>query len=111
VSRDDRARVWSAGAQPERTALAWSRTALACTALLGLLVRQLLPDHPVAAIGLAATAVPVVVAVALAARARYRAGHHALHRGGALPDGRLAAGCVLLTTLVAVAAAVFIATG
>jgi len=71
------------------------------------LVRKLLPDHPVAAIGLAAGALPVVVAVAVAARARY----HAPHRGGALPDGRLAAGCVLLTTLVAVAAALFIATG
>jgi len=104
-------RVWSAGAQPERTALAWSRTALAGAALLGVLVRQLLPTHPVAAVVLAVLATPAVVGVAVAARARYRCGHRALRSDIALPDATLAAGCVLLTTLVAVGAGVYVLAG
>lgn len=113
MSRDTgtRTRLWSSGAQPERTALAWSRTALAGAALLAVLVRQLLHTHPATAVGLAAAAAPMVVAVAAAARTRYRAGHHALHTGRFLPDGRLAAANVLLSTLVALTAAVYVAAG
>lgn len=111
MSRVSDGRVWSAGAQPERTALAWSRTALAGAGLLGVLVRQLLSTHPVAAVGLAAAAAPAVVVVAVAARARYRVGHRALHADRFLPGAGLAAGCVVLTTLVAAAAAVYVAAG
>jgi uncharacterized membrane protein YidH (DUF202 family) len=111
VNRGSHSRLWSLGAQPERTALAWSRTALASATLLGALVRQLLPTHRVAGMALAVVAAPVVVAVAVAARARYRAGHRALHTDRALPDARLAAGCALLTTLVAVAASLYVTAG
>ncbi|GAA4464114.1 DUF202 domain-containing protein [Phytohabitans houttuyneae] len=111
MNRRSHAQLWSFGAQPERTALAWSRTALAGATLLGVLVRQLLPTHPVAGVALAVVAVPVVVAVVAAARARYRTGRRALRTDRALPDARLAAGCVLLTTLVALAAGLYVAAG
>ncbi|MEV0398062.1 DUF202 domain-containing protein [Polymorphospora rubra] len=101
---DPNARVWSPEAQPERTALAWSRTALASAVLLCALVRHLLPIHPVVAAALAVVATPVLVAVAVAARARYRDSHRALRGGELLPDGRLAVWCALLVTLVALAA-------
>jgi hypothetical protein len=45
VSRDDDRGLWDSCAQPERTALAWSRTALSNAALLAGLSRQLsLPE-------------------------------------------------------------------
>ncbi|MGX7673883.1 DUF202 domain-containing protein [Plantactinospora sp. DSM 117369] len=47
MRRDADARVWSPEVQPERTALAWSRTALAGAVLVCGLVRHLLPTHPV----------------------------------------------------------------
>jgi len=103
--------VWSTGAQPERTALAWSRTALAGTALLGVLLRQLLLTHPIAAIGVAVVAAPAVAGVAVAASARYRRGHRALRAARALPGAILPAWCVLLTTLVAVAAGIYVLNG
>ncbi|MDQ7905703.1 DUF202 domain-containing protein [Phytohabitans sp. ZYX-F-186] len=89
--------VYRSGSEPdprftlanERTFLAWIRTAL----------------------GLVAAAAPMVIGVAVAARVRYRAGHHVLHTGRSLPDGRLAAACVLLTTLVAITAAIYLAAG
>lgn len=99
------------GAQPERTALAWIRTALASAALLAVLVRQLLHTHPAVALGLAAAGAPAVVAVAAAAHARYRAGRDALRGGRSMPDARLAAASALLCTLVALTAAVYVAAG
>jgi uncharacterized membrane protein YidH (DUF202 family) len=111
MNRDTGRQVWSRGAQPERTALAWTRTGLASAALLAVLVRQLLHTHPVAAVGLAVAAAPMVFGIAVAARARYRIGHDALHNGRSLPDARLAAACVLLTTLVAVTAAIYVVAG
>ncbi len=101
--------LWDDGAQPERTALAWSRTALAGVALVGLLVRLLLPVRPGAALVLGIVAVPALVAVALAGRARYRVGERALLAGRPLPDGRLFAACVALTTLAGIGAALYIA--
>ncbi|MFC0533410.1 DUF202 domain-containing protein [Phytohabitans kaempferiae] len=111
MTRDADARLWSPEAQPERTALAWSRTALASAVLLCALVRHLLPIHTVVAAALAVVATPVMVAVAVAARARYRDSHRALRGGESLPDGRLAAWSVLLVTLVALAAALAVLVG
>jgi uncharacterized membrane protein YidH (DUF202 family) len=111
VTRDADARVWSPEAQPERTALAWSRTGLASAVLLCVLVRHLLPTHTMVAAALAVVATPVMLAVAVAARARYRDSHRALRSGESLPDGLLAAWCVLLVTLVALAAGLSVAVG
>jgi uncharacterized membrane protein YidH (DUF202 family) len=89
--------VWDPGLQPERTSLAWQRTALA---LLG--VGLLVPRVAWATLG-AWSLVPsgLVVAAAVAVLAagfrRYRAAHRALTTGGTLHDGRLA----LLVTLTA----------
>ncbi|HEY9411246.1 MAG TPA: DUF202 domain-containing protein [Jiangellaceae bacterium] len=95
-------RTHDAGAQNERTSLAWTRTGLA------LLVASLLAGRfaaarlgPVAVVA-GAIAAGTVVAVLYLARRRYRVGHAALHGGAPLPDGRLPALVTIVVTLLAV---------
>lgn len=81
--------VWDAGLQPERTSLAWQRTALA---LLG--VGLLVPRVAWATLGVwsfvpSGLVVGAAVAVLVAGLRRYRAAHAALTSGGKLHDGRL----------------------
>lgn len=92
-------RIWDKGLQPERTALAWQRVALA---LLGLALVAARLAWPV----LETWAIPPTAAVALgaivlysAAHRRYRGHHTELSAGRhhTLPDGRL----VLVTALAA----------
>jgi putative membrane protein len=82
--------VWDAGLQPERTSLAWQRTALT---LLG--VGLLIPKLAWAVLDLwtlvpAGLVVAVAIFVLVAGHQRYRATHEVLTTGdGHLRDGRL----------------------
>ncbi|GGL87978.1 DUF202 domain-containing protein [Nakamurella endophytica] len=100
------------GLQPERTALAWRRTALALTvgALAGLrILPQLFGTWAVIAAG---AGVVLSVAVLVAAHRRYRASHRGLtagRLGSSLPDGVLpavTAGLALAAALAGIAVAV-----
>ncbi|GLW62552.1 hypothetical protein Arub01_07960 [Actinomadura rubrobrunea] len=89
-------RLWDPGAQPERTALAWSRTTLSLLAA-GLLCLRLAPS----AVGAALAAAAVCGAAALQMR-RARRAH--LRRARRLPAGAPIADpvSVLLATAVTV---------
>lgn len=95
-------RTYDHGAQNERTALAWTRTALAL--LIGVVLAARLAAGPLgpAAVVFGLVVAPVAVAVLLLARQRYRRSHEALHADGALPDGRLPALVALVVLLLAV---------
>jgi putative membrane protein len=82
--------VWDPGLQPERTSLAWQRTALTMLGV-GLLVPKLAwPVLGVWALVPSGIVVAVAVAVLVAGARRYRAAHDVLTTGdGALGDGRL----------------------
>lgn len=76
--------LWDHGAQPERTALAWSRTTLALI-VAGLLCVRLAPSMPAAA----ASAAVVCGGAALQlrrARVGLRHRHRRLARGGPIAD-------------------------
>ncbi|QFG25361.1 DUF202 domain-containing protein [Actinomadura sp. WMMB 499] len=84
--------LWDRGAQPERTALAWSRTTLALL-VVGLLCVRLAPSD----LGAGAAAAVVCGAAALQLR---RTGRSLRRRGDRLPRGRRIADAesVLLAT-------------
>jgi uncharacterized membrane protein YidH (DUF202 family) len=92
--------IWDLGLQPERTELAWRRTALSL-AVVSLVAARLLP----AVLDSWLWAVPGVIGVVTSgviwwvARRRYRSTVDALHRYAVdqLPDGRL---LLLIATLV-----------
>ncbi|WP_445442745.1 DUF202 domain-containing protein [Clavibacter sp. km1a] len=103
-------RPFDPGLQPERTALAWRRTALALVvgSLLGLRVLpQLLGS---AGLVVAAAGVVAALAVLAAAHGRYRRVHRILTSGSgdrrALPGGGLPALVATLTACAGVAALV-----
>jgi uncharacterized membrane protein YidH (DUF202 family) len=68
------------GAQPERTLLAWVRTALATAAVLLAVGRELTVRHPVAA-GAVLACAPIAVVLAVLARRRYLAVRLSAHPG------------------------------
>lgn len=100
--------VWDAGLQPERTGLAWERTALAFLGL-GLAVPRL--AWP--ALG-AWSVVPAVVvlggatALFVAGHRRYRHTHGVLTGTGRLQDGRLPLLATLVAVVLALVAAVLV---
>lgn len=102
MSTDDR--VWDAGLQPERTALAWRRVSLALLALALVAPKLTWPVFGIWAIPpTAAVAIAAIVLYSLSHR-RYL-GHHSRLSAGAerpLPDGRL----VLATALTVLSLAV-----
>jgi len=107
---DRTARPFDAGLQPERTALAWRRTALALTvgSLLGLRVLPtVLGDGP-AAYAVAGLGVVAAVAVLVGAHRRYRRVHRLLtssdHDRVPLGGGLLPAAVAALTLAAGVAA-------
>lgn len=94
-------RTFDRGAQNERTALAWTRTALAM--LVGVVLAARVAAEPlgVAAVVFGVVVAPIAVAVLVLARRRYHRSHEALHMAGALPDGRLPALVAVVTLLLA----------
>lgn len=105
-----RERVFDAGLQAERTALAWQRTALALAVAALAAGRLLAPTLGLVAVVPAALGLVQAVVAGLAARRRYRAVHRSLStRGdlaavaaGAAPIAAVAAGGVV-TALLALA--------
>ena len=93
----------SGGMANERTALAWNRTALALLATALVTARIVLDGLGVLAVVLSALAIPLAVAVVVAAGRRYRA---SLRPDSPAPDGRLLA---LVSVLIVVLAATEIA--
>jgi uncharacterized membrane protein YidH (DUF202 family) len=88
--------LWDRGAQPERTALAWSRTTLALI-VAGLLCVRLAPSPAGAAV--AAAVVCGGAALQLRrTRAQLRIRHRRLRSGGSVADP----GSILLTTALTV---------
>lgn len=90
------------GLHNERTALAWTRTALA---LLGavLLASRLTVDRLGAlAVAFTVVALPLAAVVLAGASRRYRAARSRAPDGPVLPDGRLPAGVALLVVVLAI---------
>ncbi|PSL02518.1 uncharacterized membrane protein YidH (DUF202 family) [Haloactinopolyspora alba] len=104
-------RTFDSGAQNERTALAWTRTALALLLAAVLATRLAAEPLGVLAVAFGAVTAPLAVLVLLMARRRYRRAHDALHGERALPDGRLPALVTLITGLLAVLEIVYAVIG
>ncbi len=100
------------GLQGERTALAWTRTALAL-ALAGALVTRLTVDRlGVFALALGAIAIALAAVMAALARARFVSAAASLNKNTTLPsDGRLLALASGSMLAIGVAAALFVAWG
>jgi uncharacterized membrane protein YidH (DUF202 family) len=86
------------GLANERTALAWNRTALALMATALATARIIVDRLGALAVVLIALAVPLAVAVVVAAARRYRA---SLHADSPAPDGRLLALVAVLIVVLA----------
>ncbi|MGM7698734.1 DUF202 domain-containing protein [Microbacterium sp. A84] len=105
--------LYDPGLQPERTELAWRRTALAI-AVGSLVSMRVLPVMLGSALWMLLGVAGMIIAALmwLAARARYRSGYRALHDNEgkvALPDGSLIAVTALFSIgvgLVALAAVI-----
>lgn len=101
-------RVWDAGLQPERTRLAWQRTALALLTA-GLVVARLVGHHHIATgIAIAAAACVLAASVGIVSTRRYKSANRRLEEERPLPG----AAVNLLTTLtflvVGVGAAIYV---
>ena len=98
-------RVWDRGLQPERTSLAWQRTALAILAL-GLAVPKLTwsAEGPWSLLASVVIVAGAIVVFAFAQR-RYRHAHRILtSAAGRLHDGRLPLFVAVLAVLLALVA-------
>ena len=104
-------RLWDAGAQPERTALAWSRTSLSAFGLLAVLVRVLVEHHWHLAVAVAVAGVASTTAVAVAAGRRYRSARSRAGAGGPLPGPALPVAGTALTVLTGVSALLLVLLG
>jgi uncharacterized membrane protein YidH (DUF202 family) len=100
------------GLQGERTALAWTRTALAL-ALAGAIVTRLTVDRlGVIALALGACAIALAAVMAVIARIRFVRAAASLHKSATLPsDGRLLALASGSMLAIGAAAALFVAWG
>ncbi|RJK98124.1 DUF202 domain-containing protein [Vallicoccus soli] len=87
------------GAQPERTALAWTRTALALDVAVVVALRLTLPVLGAWSLVLLLVGLPAAVWVLVAARRRYAAARLAMRGRVVLADGRLPAAVAALTVL------------
>jgi putative membrane protein len=98
----------SEGAQAERTALAWTRTALALDVAVVVALRFTLPVLGPWSLVLLLVGLPAAVWVLVAARRRYRAGLLALRGRPLRIDGRLPAAVAGLTVLLGVLEAAYV---
>ncbi|MBA8792501.1 uncharacterized membrane protein YidH (DUF202 family) [Friedmanniella endophytica] len=90
------------GAQPERTGLAWQRTALSGLACSLVVAKLVAGRSPVLGVVLSALALLTTAAVFALGRRRYRRGSAAWSEDRPLPDGRLplaAVGLIVVTAL------------
>lgn len=101
---------FDAGLQPERTLLAWRRTALSF-AVAGLVAERLVAGTlgPVLAIMLGVAVVACAAGAYVLASRRYRRAHERLVAAAALPTGgRAVTALAAAAALIAVAGAVFV---
>ncbi|MGH8824688.1 MAG: DUF202 domain-containing protein [Jiangellaceae bacterium] len=90
------------GRPHERTALAWTRTALALLGAALLATRVVVDRLGLLTVAVAVVTLPLAVVVLVGAGRRYRSAHVALRTPGRLPDGRLPAGVSVLVVVLAV---------
>ena len=95
-------RLWDAGAQNERTALAWTRSTLALVGAALIVARIAFGPYPALGLSLAAGALILGTWVLLTARKRYRGAASSLSTNRPLPDARLPAAICLLTVLIGI---------
>ncbi|MEU8764650.1 DUF202 domain-containing protein [Streptomyces sp. NPDC048659] len=99
---------WDPGLQPERTALAWNRTALAAAVGALVLARLLTHHHPVAATVAFLTVPPCALALLALTARRARRTDHRLRTGAPLRPGALPAALTAAVCLVGVQALIWI---
>jgi uncharacterized membrane protein YidH (DUF202 family) len=95
----------------ERTALAWTRTALALLGSALLATRVVVDRFGLLTAAFAVVALPLAVVVLVGAGQRYRSARVALRTQARLPDGRLPAGVAVLLVVLAVTELVFVLSG
>lgn len=97
------------GLQPERTLLAWRRTALALAVASIIIVRFTLELYGGFAIIVGAVGLGLALAAAWLAHRRYVAAHTELHRSGTLPSGGILVALLAVTVgLLGLASAAFV---
>jgi uncharacterized membrane protein YidH (DUF202 family) len=104
IVRAGSAKPWDQGLQPERTALAWRRTALALCAGLVIAARTVAHQVPWLALELPVLALAIGIAVARAAHLRSRRLDTHLRGRASAPGGRLILVACVLTLAFGLAA-------
>lgn len=100
--------VWDSGLQPERTRLAWQRTALALLSA-GLIVARIVGHHHLTAgVAIAASATVLAGVTGVLSTRRYRRANLRLHAEHPLPGGVINLLMTLAFLVVAVGALVFV---
>jgi len=100
--------LWDAGAQNERTRLAWQRTALSGLACSLLVARLLATVSIPAAVLIGAAAVLSTAGLAVVSSQRYAENQAALHARRPTADGRAPLVVTTLTALTAVASLTYV---
>jgi uncharacterized membrane protein YidH (DUF202 family) len=110
-NRHDGAPSGGDSAPNARTALAWTRTALALLGSILLATRVVVDRLGLATAAFAVVALPLGVAVLVGTGRRYRSARVALRTRAGLPDGRLPAGVAVLLVVLAVIELAYVLSG
>ena len=110
-NRHDGAPSGGDSAPNERTALAWTRTALALLGSVLLATRVVVDRFGLVTAAFAVIALPLGVAVLVGAGRRYRSARVALRTQARLPDGRLPAAVAVLLVVLAVTELAYVLSG
>jgi|LSQX01.1.fsa_nt_gb uncharacterized membrane protein YidH (DUF202 family) len=103
--------VWDAGLQPERTRLAWQRTALALLTAGLVVARFVGHHHSTAGVVIAAAACVMAGAIGVVSTRHYRLANQQLAAEQPLHDGTVNLLTTLAFLLVGIGAAIFVLIG